>query len=99
MFFNLETKFDPIIFFNSLHLKKIDCIVEDDKGIIWFASGMPQGMEAVCRYDGKSIESSKPNGDGWIRLIVNDKKGNIWFGTRNTGLYKFDGKSFTNYSE
>ena len=28
-----------------------------------------------------------------------DKNENIWIGTRNTGLYQFDGKSFTNFSE
>lgn len=90
---------DGIVKNDGLHLKMIDCIVEDDKGIIWFASGMPPGMEGVCRYDGKSIISSKPNGDGWIRLIVNDKKGNLWFSGRSKGNFKFDGKNFTKFTE
>ena len=28
-----------------------------------------------------------------------DKSGNIWVGTNNTGLYRFDGKTFTDFSE
>jgi hypothetical protein len=55
--------------------------------------------EGVCRYDGKSITSSKPNGDGWIRYIKEDKKGNLWFGGRNHGNFVYDGKTFTNHSE
>ena len=31
--------------------------------------------------------------------IVEDKVGNLWFGTRNVGLSRFDGKSFVNFSE
>jgi hypothetical protein len=72
----------------------IDCILEVINGDIWFASGMPPGGEGVCRYDGKSITSSKPNGDGWIRYIKEDKKGNLWFGRRNHGNFIYDGKTF-----
>jgi len=32
-------------------------------------------------------------------FMLEDKKGNIWFGTRNTGLYRFDGSVFTSFSE
>lgn len=90
---------DGVINKDSLHLKMIDCILEDKNGDIWFASGMPPGGEGVCRYDGKSITSSKPNGDGWIRYIKEDKKGNLWFGGRNHGNFVYDGKTFTNHSE
>jgi ligand-binding sensor domain-containing protein len=31
--------------------------------------------------------------------VVEDKDGNLWFGTRNVGLFRFDGKSFVNFSE
>ena len=31
--------------------------------------------------------------------ILEDKSGNLWFGTWGGGLSKFDGKSFTHYTE
>ncbi len=90
---------DGVINKEKLHLKMIDCMVEDKNGTIWFASGCPPGMEGVCRYDGKSISSFKPNGDGWIRSIKEDKKGNLWFGGRNHGNFIFDRKNFTNFTK
>jgi ligand-binding sensor domain-containing protein len=90
---------DNIINKDSLHLKMIDCMLEDKNGNIWFASGCPPGMEGVCRYDGKSISSFKPNGDSWIRCIKEDKKGNLWFGGRSHGNFFYDEKTFTNFTE
>jgi ligand-binding sensor domain-containing protein len=78
----------------TLSLKMVDGIYEDQKGVLWFASGMPPGLEGVCRFDGKSLTSVKPNGDSWIRYIVPDKKGWIWFGGRLKGNFYFDGKAF-----
>ncbi|MGZ3885539.1 MAG: two-component regulator propeller domain-containing protein, partial [Bacteroidia bacterium] len=34
-----------------------------------------------------------------VRAIVEDKKGNIWFGTYGDGLIGYDGKTFTHYTE
>jgi ligand-binding sensor domain-containing protein len=82
----------------SLKLKMVDDLYEDKYGVIWFASGMPPGLEGVCRYDGKSITSVKPNGDSWIRYIVPDKKGWIWFGGRLNGNFYFDGKAFNSFN-
>lgn len=82
-----------------LHLKMIDCMLEDQHGKIWFASGCPPGEEGVIVYDGKSITGFKPNGDGWVRYIKEDKKGNLWFGGRSHGNFVYDGKNFTNFTE
>ncbi len=90
---------DGVVNKEGLQLKMVDCIKEDKNGNIWFASGMPPGMEGVVRYDGKSIISAKPNGDSWIRLIVEDKKGNLWFSGRAKGNFIFDGKIFTKFTE
>jgi signal transduction histidine kinase/ligand-binding sensor domain-containing protein len=35
---------------------------------------------------------------GIVRCLLQDNKGNLWFGT-NAGVSKFDGKSFTHYAE
>lgn len=32
-----------------------------------------------------------------IRAIIEDKKGNVWFGTENNSITKFDGTSFTHF--
>jgi ligand-binding sensor domain-containing protein len=89
---------DGVINKDSLQLKMVDCMLEDKTGNIWFASGMPPGMEGICRYDGKSITSSKPNGDSWIRLIIEDKKGNLWFSGRSFGNFIYDGNNFTKFT-
>jgi len=82
----------------NLQLKWIQCFLEDSNGTIWMGSG-PIAMEGVIRFDGKSIISSKSNGDGWIRSILEDKNKNIWFGGRGNGNFFYNGKTFTNYTE
>jgi ligand-binding sensor domain-containing protein len=69
-------------------------IIEDKNGNLWFGGG------GICRYDGKSFTCFK---DGLINpgvwSILEDNSGNFWVGTRETGLYLYDGKSFTKFSE
>ncbi len=90
---------DGVINKENLQLKLIDQILQDKNGNVWFASGCPPGNEGVCRYDGRSISSFKPNGDSWVRYIKEDKKGNLWFGGRLHGNFLYDGKTFTNFTE
>lgn len=82
----------------DLQLKWIQCLYEDSNGIIWMGSG-PMAMEGIIRYDGKSVSSYKPNGEGWIRYILEDKDKNIWFGGRARGNFIYDGKRFINFTE
>lgn len=90
---------DGVINNEGLHLKMVDCILEDKQGNIWFASGMPPGEEGVCLYDGKSITSFKPGGDGWIRNLLEDKNGVIWSGGRHQGAWRYDGTTFNKFTE
>ncbi len=70
-------------------------MVEDQKGNLWF--GCSDGLRL---YDGKTFTHFK---DGlvnpWIWSVLVDKDGQIWVGTRDTGLYLFDGQRFIPYSE
>jgi ligand-binding sensor domain-containing protein len=71
-------------------------IIEDKKGNIWFSG------DGLFRYDGKSIirytaKDGEANLGGWS--ILEDAIGNLWVGTKEKGLYIFDGKEFINYSE
>ena len=52
--------------------------------------------KGVAKYDGNKLiyETSMGNRVG---SIVEDSDANLWFGT-HSGVYKYDGKTFTNYS-
>lgn len=82
----------------NLQLKWIQCFLEDSSGIIWMGSG-PIAEEGVIRFDGKSITSTKPNGDGWIRRMIKDKNETIWFSGRSHGNFIYNGKDFINFTK
>jgi len=69
-------------------------IIQDSKGYVWLAT-----WEGIIKYDGHSF-TNFTNKDSLKRFRVfsalEDKAGNLWFGTVGAGLYLFDGKSFTN---
>jgi ligand-binding sensor domain-containing protein len=84
-------------------------IIEDRKGNLWFG-----GAGGISRYDGKSfthftVKDGLVNHDPRLFLgnkkgdevwsILEDKTGNLWIGTRNTALYRYDGKSISRFSE
>jgi len=82
-------------------------ILEDKKGIIWLGTE----ESGVFSYDarlndevgqGKTFKNYTTS-DGLVnnsvRSIIEDKDGNLWFGTRWFGLSRFDGKTFTTFSE
>jgi ligand-binding sensor domain-containing protein len=53
----------------------------------------------VFRYDGKSftnITSRIPSPSFWD--VLEDRKGNLWFGTRDSGVYRNDGKTFHHFT-
>jgi ligand-binding sensor domain-containing protein len=83
---------------DSLQLKVVSAIVEDKENI-WFASGMPPGSEGLCRYDGKMIESLKPQNQTWIRSLVKSSYGNLLLATRSAGIFSYDGNTFTPYTQ
>ena len=79
-------------------------IAEDKYGRIWFAT---LGLGASCySYPEKNkpgkIEVFTENeglGSDNIWVIQSDKHGNLWFGCDNTGLTKYDGKTFVNFTD
>src|SRR5262249_16944030 len=55
----------------------------------------------ASRYDGKSFKHfTREDGLGSLTVycMLEDKAGNIWFGSVDAGASRFDGKTFTNYS-
>ena len=71
-------------------------IIQDRNGDVWLAT-----WEGIIRYDGKSF-TNFTNKEGLRRFrvftILEDRKGNIWFGTVGAGVYCYDGKLFTNFT-
>ena len=71
-------------------------IMQDRKGNFWFATG-----EGIIRYDGVSF-TNFTSSEGLRRVpvfsVLEDKAGNIWFGTIGAGVYRYDGTSFTNFT-
>ena len=82
-------------------------IIQDKSGNIWFGTEAgdvsKRGTEGgVWRYDGKTIQNLSKYDDlshPAVWSILEDKSGNLWIGTRNTGLCRYDGKTFTSFSE
>jgi ligand-binding sensor domain-containing protein len=80
----------------------INSIIEDKTGKFWFGTrgnaciydaGLPDGQGktfTTLTHDGKPFTN--------VRTIIEDKKGNIWLGG-NDGLWRYDGHTFTNFTQ
>jgi len=73
--------------------------LEDSKGTFWVASYARKG---VYKYNGTSfvpfeVKDSEKLND--IKFISEDKNGNIWFGGRYGVLWKYDGKTFKDFTQ
>lgn len=69
-------------------------IIQDKKGNYWLAT-----WDGIIKYDGKTFVNFTNKEDlrrFRVFSILEDRTGNIWFGTIGAGIYKYDGKSFTN---
>lgn len=75
-------------------LENVWSIAEDKKGILWLATN--GGLRS---FDGHSFTTYKDaNSNSIVFCVTEDKAGNIWYGTYEEGVYRYDGKSFANYS-
>ncbi len=81
-------------------------IIEDKNGNIWTTGGVnPPGNGqawALSRYDAKTLYDKMPgvteimSQPGMLLGILEDAKGNIWFGSGG-GVYRYDGKTVTDF--
>lgn len=46
-----------------------------------------------------AVKGSYCNTPGKVSLDLEDRNGNLWFGTDGDGVYKYDGKTFTHYGK
>ncbi|KIC02165.1 histidine kinase [Flavobacterium sp. JRM] len=69
-------------------------IIQDRKNNIWIAT-----FTGIFRYDGKSFTNitSKVISTRFFSLLE-DRNGNLWFGSIGSGVYYYDGKTFQNFT-
>jgi ligand-binding sensor domain-containing protein len=88
----------------------VSCIFEDNNGNLWFGSDFTEGGTKrgdAYFYNGKSFKNATANNvltekgglPYTVMTIVEDNKSNLWFGSRGGFLFRYDGKSFTDFSE
>jgi ligand-binding sensor domain-containing protein len=67
-------------------------VIQDSNGDMWFAS-----WQGIIRYDGTAFTNvTLEQGLKRYRVfsLLEDSRGNLWFGTMGAGVYRYDGRSF-----
>ncbi|MBD3373483.1 hypothetical protein GF406_00470 [candidate division KSB1 bacterium] len=87
-----ELKFKELSVKEGLSHNKINCILEDENGFLWFGTN-----DGLCRYDAYEFKVFQRTGleeneisANLIRCILQDQSNNIWIGTDGGGLNHFD---------
>lgn len=84
---------------NKLPHNNIYDILADKKGQVWFATH----TNRIAIFNGSDIETQDVTDHGEIpnvTCIAQDKEGKItWLGTDGSGLYRYDGKVFKQYTK
>jgi ligand-binding sensor domain-containing protein len=85
-------KFNHLTVDNGLSESKVQCILKDRYGFMWFGTG----YNGLNRYDGNKfvIYKNDPNDPHSLSSNINyklfeDREGTLWIGTRN-GLDRLD---------
>lgn len=105
----LATRHNGIVKFDRKKFTKIPVNGEvglacflDRQGNVWFSSHEKAAKGNLWRYDGTSLKNFTTKdvlGGHPVWCMIEDDAGNIWIGTGNKGLYRYDGKVVTSFSE
>lgn len=71
-------------------------VLQDKNGDIWLAT-----FEGIVRYNGKEFINQSNKYSLWKERafsILEDSRGDLWFGMIGAGVYHYDHKVFTNYT-
>ena len=69
-------------------------IIEDRTGMIWFAT-----FEGIIKYDGSSFTNvTKGISTSRFFSVIEDSKGELWFGSIGSGVFRYDGSAFQNFT-
>jgi ligand-binding sensor domain-containing protein/serine phosphatase RsbU (regulator of sigma subunit) len=87
-----DYKFNHLSVRNGLSQSVINCILEDDKGFMWFGT-----QEGLNRYDGYNFQIFKRNpedpnslSNNFVYALKQGRNGMIWIGTNGGGLNSFN---------
>jgi len=93
----------------NLHIR---ALLEDSKGNLWIGNNCGGGKSGigVLIYDGKNFipftkqhkvrtEDTKGNSLDKVFSISEDSLGNIWFGTNESGVWRYDGHTLKNFTQ
>ncbi len=93
----------------NLHIRSL---MEDSKGNLWIGNNCGGGNSGIgiIKFDGKNFipftkqhqvrtEDTKGNSLDKVFSIAEDSSGNIWFGTNESGVWRYDGHSLKNYTQ
>lgn len=84
---------------DSMHHNAISAVTGDGSGNIWIGSFSHGGITQYS--DGRFTKHTLDDGigDGMISSIYSDREGRLWAGTRNGGIYLYDGNTFKPFSD
>ncbi len=69
-------------------------IIQDSQADLWIAA-----FDGVFRYDGTSFTHvTRDVSSSRFFTVLEDRKGNLWFGSVGSGVYRYDGKTFDHFS-
>jgi ligand-binding sensor domain-containing protein len=93
----------------NLHIRSL---MEDSKGNLWIGNNCGGGRSGigVIKYDGKNFipftkqhrlraEDTKGNSLDKVFSMCEDSLGNIWFGTNESGVWRYDGQTLKNFTQ
>jgi ligand-binding sensor domain-containing protein len=81
---------------DGLTFGRKNCLLQDRHGYLWLGT-----RNGLCRYDGINLITYTTE-DGLVgntaRSICEDSQGCLWFGTQISGVSRYGGGIFTNYT-
>lgn len=77
-------------------LGNVSGVLGDKNGRIWFATR--DGLVLFDEGTFTNITQREGLGDTGVGALCEDSSGNIWFTAGNSGVYRYDGSSFTKFS-
>ena len=84
-FTNITTK-------DGLCNNEVTAIIQDSAGNILFGS-----KKGICKYDGHKFTKYPIPDTLSITCMLKDRDGNLWFGTMQNGIYRYNGTSLDNF--
>lgn len=90
----IQQLFNLFLFF-ALAGELTSCNGSEKTNLTYHSGSMP---EKFTNGQPKLIKTQGSNESDNVNSSLEDKAGNLWFGTTGEGLYKYDGESFIQYT-